>query len=93
MWAPRLGQLDELLVLTGRDIELHSTVVLFSLDSGVTWSDPLVVDHPPFEGSYAYTDSLQIADGRMWIFTSSPRSEGRGDIVGVLLERTRPASR
>ena len=88
VWAPRLGRLDDLLVLTGRDIERHSTVALFSVDSGASWSDPLTVDHPAFEGSYAYTDSLQIAEDRMWVYTSSPRSEGRGDIVGVLLERT-----
>jgi len=87
VWAPRLGRLGDLLVLTGRDIEAHATVALFSSDGGTTWSAPLIVDRPPFEGSYAYTDSLQIAPGQLWVYTSSPRAEGRGDIVGVLLQR------
>lgn len=87
VWAPRLGRLEDLLVLTGRDIIAHATVALFSQDAGATWSQPLIVDRPPFEGSYAYTDSLQIAPDQMWVYTSSPRAPGRGDIVGVLLQR------
>ena len=91
MWAPRLGWFGEVLVLTGRDIQEHATVAMFSVDGGVTWGDKLIVDRPPYEGSYAYTDSLQIAADQMWVFTSSPCSEGKGDIVGVLLEK-RPGS-
>ena len=92
VWAPRLGWFGEVLVLTGRDIQEHATVAMFSVDGGVTWGNRLIIDRPPYEGSYAYTDSLQIAADQMWVFTSSPRSEGKGDIVGVLLVK-RPGSK
>ena len=59
------------------------------LDEGVSWGDKLVIDAPQYAGSYAYTSSIQISDDRMWVFTRSPRSEGKGAIAGVLLERHR----
>jgi hypothetical protein len=60
-------------------------VAWFSTDSGNTWDHKLVVDKPAFTGSYAYSDSIDAGDGRFWVFTSSPQSEGKGDIIGVLL--------
>ena len=89
LWAPRMNRLDEqTLIVTGRDIELHATVAWFSTDNGNSWKHRLIVDKPSHAGSYAYTDSISAGDGRFWVFTSSPQSEGRGDIIGVLLEVT-----
>ena len=86
LWAPRMRRLDDqTLIATGRDIELGATVAWFSTDSGNTWDHKLVVDKPAFKGSYAYSDSIDAGDGRFWVFTSSPQSEGKGDIIGVLL--------
>lgn len=88
LWAARMNRFDdETLIVTGRDIEIGATVAYFSTDSGRTWGCKLVVDKPAFKGSYAYSDSIDAGDGRFWVFTSSPQSEGKGDIVGVLLER------
>lgn len=88
LWAPRMKRFDdETLIVIGRDIEERATVAYFSSDSGRSWREKMVVDRPPFEGSYAYSDSVDAGDGRFWVFTSSPRSPGKGDIVGVLLER------
>ena len=87
LWAPRMKRFDEeTLIVTGRDIEEGATVAYFSGDSGRTWGNKLVVDKPKYKGSYAYSDSIDAGDGRFWVFTSSPQSEGKGDIVGVLLE-------
>ena len=87
LWAPRMRRFDsQTLIATGRDIELGATVAWFSTDSGNTWGNRLVVDKPAFAGSYAYSDSIDAGDGRFWVFTSSPQSEGKGDIIGVLLE-------
>jgi hypothetical protein len=80
------------MILTGRDYLRHSTVACFSSDSGYHWSKPFVVDTPSFKGSYAYTDSIAIGDNRICIFTSSPQSEGKGDIIGVILKLTQKAS-
>ena len=41
---------------------------------------------PEFGGSYAYTDSIRARDGGYLVFTSSPQSEGKGDIISVRLE-------
>ena len=88
---------DNTLIVTGRDIEISSTVAWFSEDSGRSWGHKLVLDTPKYKGSYAYTDSLPAGDGKFWVFTSSPQSEqegrGRGDIVAVLLalEKATPA--
>ena len=88
IWAPRVNRFDEqTLILTGRDIDRHETVAVFSEDSGRTWGNRMEIDKPPFEGSYAYSDSVRVEGTGFWVFTSSPRSEGKGDIVGVLLER------
>ena len=87
LWAPRMKRFDDrTLIVTGRDIELGATVAWFSVDSGRTWGSKLVVDKPDFKGSYAYSDSVDAGNDRFWVFTSSPRSEGKGDIVGALLE-------
>ena len=87
LWAPRVRQLDErTLIATGRDTTIAATVAWFSTDSGRSWKHRLVVDKPRFAGSYAYTDSLRSADGTFWVFTSSPQSPGRGDIIAVELE-------
>jgi hypothetical protein len=87
LWAPRMRRFDSrTLIVTGRDIELGATVAWFSTDSGNTWNHKLVVDKPAFTGSYAYSDSIDAGDGQFWVFTSSPQSEGKGDIIGVLLE-------
>jgi hypothetical protein len=87
VWAPRLKNLDaSTLILTGRDIEEKATVAWFSTDNGETWGNKLVVDKPKCTGSYAYTDSIDAGDGTFWVFTSSPQTEGKGDIVGVMLE-------
>jgi hypothetical protein len=86
VWAPRMRRFDDqTLIVTGRDIEVGATVAWFSTDSGQTWDNKLVIDVPKFKGSYAYTDSLDAGDEGFWVFTSSPQSEGKGDIVGVLL--------
>ena len=87
LWAPRLRPLDgQTLIATGRDVDLGATVAWFSTDNGHTWGHRLVVDKPAFQGSYAYTDSIDAGDRNRWVFTSSPQSAGKGDIVGVLLE-------
>lgn len=87
LWAPRVRRFDaQTLIATGRDAGFGATVAWFSTDSGKTWDNRLVVDKPAFPGSYAYSDSIDAGDGRFWIFTSSPQSEGKGDIIGVLLE-------
>ena len=86
LWAPRMKRFDEnTLIATGRDIGLKATVAWFSTDSGKTWGDKLVVDRPRHAGSYAYSDSVAANDGGFWVFASSPQSEGKGDIVGVML--------
>ena len=91
LWAPRMNQIeDDIMVVTGRDIEERATVAWFSVDSGDTWDRKLIVDRPAYQGSYAYTDSVALDRDRFWIFTSSPQSEGRGDIIGVLLRIDRP---
>jgi len=88
LWAPRLKRFDDqILIVTGRDIGLEATVAWFSADSGQTWDNKLVIDKPKYKGSYAYSDSLDAGEGRFWVFTSSPQSEGKGDIIGVLLSR------
>ncbi len=85
VWAPRMNRLSrELMIITGRDIDEKATVALFSTDDGRTWGERLIVDRPQQAGSYAYTDTISLDDSRFWTFTSSPRSEGRGDIIGVL---------
>jgi len=87
IWAPRIRRIaDNLLILTGRDYLRHSAVACFSSDSGYHWSEPVVLDTPKFKGSYAYTDSIAVGEDRVWVFTSSPQSEGRGDIIGILLK-------
>ena len=84
VWAPRLRTVDgTVMIITGRDIEEKATVAWLSTDSGRTWHDRTILDRPRFEGSYAYTDSLVAEDG-VWVFTSSPQSAGRGDIIGLL---------
>lgn len=89
LWAPRMKRLNaSTLIVTGRDIGERATVAWFSTDSGLNWHKKLVVDRPQFSGSYAYTDSISAGKNRFWIFTSSPRSKGKGDIVGVLLAVT-----
>lgn len=88
LWSPRMKRFDdETLIVTGRDIEEKATVAYFSTDSGRTWGDKLTLDKPRFNGSYAYSDSIDARNGQFWVFTSSPQSEGRGDIIGVLLGR------
>jgi len=88
LWAPRTNVLDDqTMIATGRDIDERATVIWFSTDNGDTWSDKMILDRPKHSGSYAYTDSILIGDGRFWVFTSSPQSEGKGDIIGVLLEK------
>ena len=87
LWAPRMKCFfGEILIATGRDIEEHATVAWFSIDNGETWGDKLFVDRPKHSGSYAYTDVISASEGKFWVFTSSPRSDGKGDIIGVLLE-------
>ena len=88
VWAPRLNSIgSEILVLTGRDIKERATVAMFSTDRGRMWGNKMVVDRPKFfPGSYAYTDSIQVAEDKLWVFTSTPRSPGKGDIVGILLK-------
>ena len=87
LWAPRMKRLDsQTLIVTGRDIGEKAAVAWFSTDSGGEWGCKLVLDRPRFTGSYAYTDSIDAGDGRFWVFASSPQSEGKGDIIGVLLE-------
>jgi len=91
LWAPRMKRSnDETLIVTGRDIAEKATVAWFSTDSGRTWDNKLVLDKPRYLGSYAYTDSIGAGIGRFWVFTSSPQSEGKGDIIGVLLELAPP---
>ena len=65
---------------------LGYSVRLCRSETGNTWNHKLVVDKPAFTGSYAYSDSIDAGDGQCWVFTSSPQSEGKGDIIGVLLE-------
>jgi hypothetical protein len=90
LWAPRMNRLDEhTLIVTGRDIGERAAVAWFSTDNGETWGHKLILDKPKFPGSYAYTDSITAGDGQFWVYTSSPQSAGKGDIVGVLLEVTR----
>lgn len=87
LWAPRMRRLDaHALIATGRDIDVGATVAWFSTDEGLTWDHRLVVDKPDFKGSYAYTDSIEAGDRGRWVYTSSPHAEGKGDIIGVLLE-------
>ncbi len=88
LWAPRMKPFaGETLIATGRDIEEHATVAWFSTDNGETWRNKLIVDRPEHSGkSFAYSDVISAAEGKFWVFTSSPRSEGKGDIVGVLLD-------
>ena len=87
LWAPRMRRFDEeTLIITGRDTNLRATVAWFSKNSGASWGDRLVVDKPEFGGSYAYTDSIRARDGGYLVFTSSPQSEGKGDIISVRLE-------
>ena len=89
VWAPRMKVLDNgIIVVTGRDIREHATVALFSHDGGRSWGNKVTVDSPAYPGSYAYTDSITLDEDTFWVFTSSPQSEGRGDIIGVLLRRT-----
>lgn len=90
LWAPRMRQFDhQTLIVTGRNISIGATEARFSTDSGRNWVSPLVIDRPRYTGSYAYTDSVCAGDNGFWVFTSSPQSEGKGDIVGVLLKRER----
>ena len=90
LWAPRMNRLDEdTLIITGRDIGQRATVAWFSTDNDENWGHNLILDNPQFPVSYAYTDSIGAGDGKFWVFTSSPQSAGKGDIVGVLLEVTR----
>jgi len=101
LWAPRLKRVSQdVLMLTARDIEQRATVAIFSTDSGRTWSPPLVLDRPKFYGSYAYTDSIDVGEGKFLIVTSSPQqgtpvtpdergmgiARGKGDIISVLIE-------
>jgi len=88
VWAPRLGRLGDLLIMTGRDIGRRATVLRASADGGHTWNGPHVVDQPAHEGSYAYTDSLALSAHDLWVFTSSPQSPGRGDILGYRFSRS-----
>ncbi|MAV34531.1 MAG: hypothetical protein CMJ59_03650 [Planctomycetaceae bacterium] len=91
LWAPRMNRIDkETLIVTGRDIGERATVAWFSTNQGATWGHKLLLDKPKFPGSYAYTDSISAGAGKFWVFTSSPQSPGRGDIVGVLLSTTMP---
>ena len=90
IWAPRLHRWGDVVILTGRDIDDPVTAALFTVDGGATWGHKLVVDRPQLGGNYAYTDAIQIAADKMWVFTSSPlRADGSGDILGVLLEKRR----
>jgi len=101
LWAPRLKRISQdVLMLTARDIEQRATVATFSTDSGRTWSPPLVLDRPKYYGSYAYTDSIDVGEGKFLIVTSSPQqgtpvtpdekamgiAKGKGDIISVLIE-------
>ena len=89
-WAPRLRRIGEnLMILTGRDYLRHSTVACFSTDSGHHWSTPIVLDTPVYKGSYAYTDAIAITPDRLWVFTSSPQSENKGDIISIMLKLTK----
>lgn len=84
IWAPRMRRIsDRLMLLTGRDYKRHSTVACLSNDNGHCWSPPVVLDTPRFKGSYAYTDSIVLDATNIMVFTSSPQSEGRGDIMGI----------
>ena len=84
VWAPRLKRLRHgALILSGRDVERHATVLCTSADSGRTWSEPEIIDRPDHEGSYAYTDSLPLAGAEAWVFTSSPQGPGCGGIMGL----------
>ena len=88
VWAPRMNVFDrEVMIVTGRDIGERATVAWFSTDNGGTWEHKLILDKPKFPGSYAYTDSIAIGGGRFWVFTSSPQTPGKGDIIGVLISR------
>ena len=90
LWAPRMNRIDDdLMIVTGRDTGEGATVAWFSGDNGENWVNKLIVDRPAHRGSYAYTDSIALDEDRFWIFTSSPQSEGKGDIVGVLLRLDR----
>lgn len=87
IWAPRLRRISaDLLLLTGRDYLRHSTVACVSDDNGQSWQGPFVLDTPLHKGSYAYTDSLAVDSEKVWVFTSSPQTEGKGDIIGILLK-------
>jgi hypothetical protein len=87
LWAPRMKWFAaQTLIVTGRDIGEKATVAWFSTNNGKTWGNKLIVDKRRFPGSYAYTDSISAGDGKFWVFTSSPQSKGKGDIIGVLLE-------
>lgn len=105
LWAPRLKRLaNDVMMITARDIAQRASVATFSTDSGRTWSVPLVLDRPKYFGSYAYTDSIQIEESRIWVFTSSPQqgtlipggektmgtTRGKGDIIAVLIELKKP---
>lgn len=104
IWAPRLRRIsDKVIMITGRDISRRATVASFSTDSGRTWSERLILDKPEFYGSYAYSDSIEVEPGKIWVFLSSPQGgnrivagekamgqhKGKGDIIGVLLEHRR----
>ncbi len=87
LWAPRMKRYDDrTLIVTGRDVGLQATVAWFSTDNGETWGHKLILDKRKFSGSYGYTDSIDAGDGKFWVFTSSPQTEGMGDIIGLLLE-------
>lgn len=104
LWAPRLRRIsDQVIMITGRDISRRATIASFSTDSGRTWSERLILDRPGFYGSYAYSDSIEMEPGKIWVFLSSPQGgnpiepgeksmgqhKGKGDIIGVLLEHRR----
>jgi hypothetical protein len=73
------------LIATGCDIGQRATTAWFSIDSGKTWGHKLTLDQPKYSGSYAYTDSISAGRDNFWVFASSPQSEGKGDIIGILL--------
>ncbi|MBD3670726.1 MAG: exo-alpha-sialidase [Gammaproteobacteria bacterium] len=86
LWAPRLRHLENgLMLVTGRDYLKHASVGCLTMDSGHHWSEPFILDRPAYRGSYAYTDSITLGDNRILLFTSSPQSPGRGDIVVIRL--------
>lgn len=91
VWAPRMNRLDhDTLILTGRDISERATVASFSTNNGQSWSSKMILDRPRHGGSYAYSDSISAGDGMFWVFTSSPKTPSKGDIVAILLEISRP---